>query len=93
MREHSYFDVVQKGFMASTYWLGVDWINVNWCFCRFLKRFKIRISYYTPFLRVLIISIGSILEVIFKMWSCRDIADSDETVHLYYGDTQCYGSG
>ena len=68
-------------------------MNVKWCFCRFLKRFKIGISYYSAFLRVLIISIGAILEVIFKVLSCRDIAGSNLTVHFYYGDTQCYGSG
>ena len=30
------------------------------------------------------------MAVIFKVLSCRDIAGSGETVHFYYGDTECY---
>ena len=78
------------GFMAATYFCGVDWLNLKWCFCRFLKPYCPEITYYSAFLRALIISIGSIMAVIFKILSCRDIAGSDITVHYYYGDTECF---
>ena len=78
------------GFMAGTYLCGVDWLNVKWCFCRYLKSYCSEIAYYSAFLRSLIISIGSIIAVIFKILSCRDIAGSDFAVHYYYGDTECF---
>ena len=81
------------GFMASTHWCGVDWMNMKWCFCRFLKRFSPEISYYSAFLRALVISISSIMSVIFQIMSCRAIDGSDMKVHYYYGDTSCFDVG
>ena len=62
--------------------VATKWCGVRWC-C-------VRITFYSAFLRALIISIGSIMAVIFKVLSCRDVAGSGLTVHFYYGDTECY---
>ena len=69
--------------MAVTRLCGVDWLEYRCCFCS-------QITEYSAFWRALIISIGSIMAVIFKVLSCRDIAGSDLSVHFYYGDVECY---
>ena len=70
-------------FMAMSRLCGVDWLKFSCCFCS-------QITEYSAFWRALIISIGSIMAVIFKVLSCRDMAGSDMSVHFYYGDVECY---
>ena len=72
-------------FMAITRMCGMNWLKYGCCCCS-------QITEYAAFLRALIISIGSITAVIFKVLSCRDIAGSDMSVHFYYGNTECHGT-
>ena len=70
-------------FMAMTRLCGFNWNKFGCCCCA-------EISYSTAFLRAWFISTGSIIAVIFKILSCRDIAGRELSVHFYYGDTECY---
>eukprot|EP01083_Nonionella_stella_P005898 17022_1 len=47
------------------------------------------ISYYSAYLGGLLMVIGSVLAVIFKLLSCRTI-DDGVTVHYYYGNKECF---
>ena len=72
-------------FMAITRLCGMDWLKYGCCCFS-------QITEYSAVLRALIISIGSIMAVIFKILSCRDIAGSELSVHFYYGNTECRGT-
>ena len=65
------------------------------CHCCFID-WKLKrdgeVTYYSAFLKALVISIGPIMTVMFKMLSWRVLSGSDLTVHYYYGDTPCYDS-
>eukprot|EP01083_Nonionella_stella_P159806 521777_1 len=68
-----------------------SWILAKCCGCTLqCCCFKQRaVSHISAYLRGLLIVIGSVLAVIFKLLSCRDI-DSDLSVHFYYGSHECY---
>ena len=55
-------------------------------FCCFKNK---DVSYIAAYLRGLLIVIGSVLAVIFKIMSCREIGDG-QYVHFYYGSDSCF---
>lgn len=66
----------------------VKWMKLCCCCCP--TKQKGRVTYNSAILKALKMTTGSILAVIFKILSCRDISGSNLTVHYYYGDTECH---
>eukprot|EP01084_Bolivina_argentea_P263376 445763_1 len=60
--------------------------NVPILFCNKKKRFP---NFLKAFMIILLLCMGQILEVIFKILSCRQI-DNDINIHFYFASDNCY---
>ena len=89
----SAFLLTVTGLVLMTKCCDIKWMNIcckcNCCCIDCENKRDGEVTYYSAFLKALIITMGSIFSVLFKLLSCREITDG-LSVHYYYGDISCY---